>query len=87
MPKFRRGKLAKPEEVAVTIGEDGSTARVLPPQSARNDMGIHDLRLATALHVASALADRLGTQVCLLDQGGHIYLIDDDPGAPSRLAS
>jgi hypothetical protein len=76
---FRTDTQAKPGEVAITVDADGSTARVTPPHTTRGDMGIHDLQLATALFVAGSLADRLGTQVCVLDEGDHIYLIDDDP--------
>ncbi|BCJ92384.1 hypothetical protein IZ6_31190 [Terrihabitans soli] len=78
---FRTGSRAKPEEVSVDIGDDGSTARVLPPLSSQSDVTIHDLRLSTALHVAGALAERLGTQVCVLDKGNYVVLIDDDPMA------
>jgi hypothetical protein len=76
---FRMDTTARPSEVAITVDADGSTARVTPPFSAKSDMGIHDLQLSTALFVAGSLADRLGTQVCVLDEGDHIYLIDDDP--------
>jgi hypothetical protein len=83
MPIFRTGSMARADEVAVTVGADGSTARVMPPQTAQSDMGIHDLRLSTALFVAGSLAERLGTQVCVLDHGDHVNLIDDGPaGSP-----
>lgn len=81
MPMFRTGCRAKPDEVAVDIGEDGSTARVLPPQNSSSDIEIYDVRLSTALHVAGALADRLGTQVCVIDRGDHVYIVDDDTRA------
>lgn len=77
MPMFRTGSRAKPDEVAVDIGEDGSTARVLPPENSQSDIAIHDLRLSTALHVAGALADRLGTQVCVIDRGENVFIVDD----------
>jgi hypothetical protein len=82
MPMFRTGSRAKPDEVAVDIGEDGSMARVLPPENSSSDIAICDLRLSTALHVAGALADRLGAQVCVIDRGEHVFIIDDDIPAP-----
>jgi hypothetical protein len=78
---FRTGSRAKPDEVSVAIGKDGSTARVLPPENSRSDIALHDIRLSTALHVAGALADRLGTQVCVIDHSSHIFLVDDDARA------
>jgi hypothetical protein len=84
VPRFRSDTRAKPDEVAVDIGEDGSTARVLPPQNSGSSLEICDLRLSTALHVAGALADRLGTQVCVIDRGDHIYILDG--GARSLIA-
>lgn len=79
MPRFRSDSRAKPDEVSVDIGEDGSTARVLPPRTSDSSLEICDLRLSTALHVAGALADRLGTQVCVIDRGDRVYILDDDP--------
>lgn len=87
MPMFRTASHAKPDEVTVAIGGDGMTARVMPPHSSpKSDSGIHDLRLSTALHVAGALADRLGTQVCVVDLGDDVVLIDD-PRLNGLLAS
>jgi hypothetical protein len=77
MPLFRSGSRARPDEVSIAIGRTGATARVLPPEQTKGDIAIHDLRLSTALHVAGSLADRLGTQVCVLDESGTVYLIED----------
>jgi hypothetical protein len=79
MPLFRSGTRARPDEVSISILGNGETARVMPPEQTKSDIEIHDLRLSTALHVAGSLADRLGTQVCVLDESGTVYFIEEQP--------
>ena len=77
MPQFRLRARARPEEVSLSISGSGVTASVVPPESARSDFGVHEVRLSTALHVAGALADRLGTDVAVVDSSADIFFIED----------
>jgi hypothetical protein len=79
MPQFRIRAKAHPDEVSVAIADGGTTANVLPPGFERGDSDPRDLRLATALHVAGALAGRLGTDVALIDNNAdNIFYIEDE---------
>jgi hypothetical protein len=81
MPRFHLRARPRADEVLVAIHGAGTTATVLPPDGAPNSHGIRDLRLANALHYASALADRLGTNVGVLDDGDTVFFIEEpEPG-------
>ena len=77
MPQFYLRARVQPGEVSVAIRGEGTTATVMPPRHAPNALEVRDLRLANALHLASALADRLGTDVGILDDSETVYFIDD----------
>jgi hypothetical protein len=77
MPQFHLRAKPHPDEVSVAIGGNGVMATVRPPDHARLDFDPRDLRLATALHYAGAIAERLGTDVSILDESDTIYFIED----------
>jgi hypothetical protein len=77
MPQFHLRARAQPDEVSVAIGGSGATATVWPPEHVRGVHGIRDLRLANALHFASALAEQLGTDVGIFDEGENVFFIEE----------
>ena len=77
MPRFHLRAHPRADEVSVAIHGVGTTATVLPPNGAPESHGIRDLRLALALPYASALADRLGTDVGILDDGDTVFFIEE----------
>lgn len=80
MPRFRFRTRPRPHEVSVAIAENGVTACVWPPQDVRGETPMRDLRLSSALHLAGALADRLGTDVSLLNPGDSLFFVEDFVG-------
>jgi len=85
MPRFRFRSRPRPNEVSVAIAEDGVTACVWPPENARGESGARDIRLSSALHLAGALADRLGTDVGLLENTDTLYFVEDVVGPDGRM--
>ena len=77
MPRFRLRARAQPGEVSVAIRGRGTTATVMPPVGGLDLPETRDLRLSSALHLASALAERLGTNVCILDESETVFFIED----------
>jgi hypothetical protein len=77
MPRFHVRARPRADEVSVAIHSEGTTATVLPPDDASGLHDIRDLRLANALHYASALAGQLGTDVGVLDDSDTVFFIED----------
>ncbi len=78
MPRFNLRNHSDPGDVCVTISRSGATASITPPARYRPDIDIRDMRLSTALHVAAALALRLGTDVTIVDEDDAVFFIEDD---------
>ena len=81
MPRFHLRARPRADEVSVAIHGAGTTATVLPPDNAPDVPRARDLRLANALRYASSLADRLGTDVGVLDDSDTVFFIEEpEPG-------
>lgn len=66
MTTFRSDCVYSARDVWLVV-EPGERASVYPPPSAHADLALHDLALPMAMKVSEALADRLHTDVLVLN--------------------
>lgn len=67
MPHFMIRERPLPGEVSLEVTQCGTLASIHPPTSARSSLSLREMKLSTALLVASALARELGTDVVIVD--------------------
>jgi hypothetical protein len=67
MPAFMIREKSLPGEVALELARCGTLASIRPPASCERDFVLREMKLSTALLVASSLARELGTDVVIVD--------------------
>lgn len=67
MPAFMIRERCLPGEVRLQVARCGTMASIHAPTHLRTGLSICDMKLSTALLVASSLARELGTDVVIVD--------------------